>query len=220
MKCRKYCGTFTFTIMRKTILFLAIPILLASCAGNQKKLLVLSHNGPAIDPDNKTIVCKSTTGHEEKELDLSGNVSFKISTAAGDATLNMPEKGYYIMNLKNNDTIIGAYQNLVSADKGGTFITQVDLKKKIDSLQLLLEGKNVSDANRNFYILPNTVVKITSNPDAKIVAPYHPMTSFQPGDDGEAPEVYQFFTIKELRELLENLIKHTKAEVPPPPAKK
>ena len=72
---------------------------------------------------------------------------------------------------------------------------------QLDSLQLLSEGKNVSEKNRNFFILPNQAVKITENTKAMIVGPYHHMTSAETVD-GKAPEVYQFYSIKEIREMI------------------
>lgn len=205
--------------MKKALLFFAIPLLLAGCAANNKKVLVLSHDKPQIDQDKKTIVCTATSGHEEKELEFSGDVSLKVTTAAGEATLSMPTKGYYIANLKNNDTIIGSYLHLQSAGEAQKVMTQVELKAKIDSLEQLIQGKNVSEANRNFFILPNTVAKITDNADATIIAPYHQMTSFPPAEDGKEPEVYRFYPIKEVRDIIANLTKLTKPAETAPAAK-
>jgi len=208
--------------MKKSFLLLALPLFLLACSGNQKKVLVLSHDNPQIDVANSTVTCKAEKGHEERELDISGE-SLKISTVAGDATLTLPGKGYYIANLKNNDTIIGSYVLFTTADKAQNRMTQVELKQKIDSLQQLAQGKNVSAANKNYFILPNTVAKITENTDAQIFAPYHPISGVQPTDDGKAPEVYQFYTANEFRELITKLQKLTIATdstaVTPPPKK-
>jgi len=204
---------FYINVMRKIFLYLLLPLLLASCGNNTKKVLVLTHDNPSINEDAGTVDCKTTRGHVEKELDFKGS-SLKVSTAAGDATLSIPDKGYYIANLKNNDTIIGSYQHFSAQGAAQKVITQDDLKKKIDSLIQLSQGKNVSDANRNYFIPPNTVAKITSNPDAFIVAPYHQMTSIPQQGDKE-PEVYQFYTINEVREMIANLQKLTTPEKSP-----
>ena len=71
----------------------------------------------------------------------------------------------------------------------------------MDSLQLLSEGKNVSEANRNYYILPNKAVKISNYTKSMIVGPYHRMTSAEK-EDGKDPEVYRFYSIKEIREMI------------------
>ncbi|HVX50003.1 MAG TPA: hypothetical protein VHB48_07590 [Chitinophagaceae bacterium] len=198
--------------MKKNLLLFAIPILLVACAGNQKKVLILSHDNPQIDEANYTINCPATRGHEEKELVMSGNVTLKVNTAAGNADINLPDAGYYIVNLKNNDTIIGSYQLFTTADQAHRVMTQADLKQKIDSLEQLVQGKNVSAANRNYFILPNTAAKITPNIDATIIAPYHKMSGVPETAEGKAPEVYEFYTVNEVRETIANLRKLTVAD--------
>lgn len=208
--------------MKKSLLLLTLPIFLLACSGNQKKVLVLSHDKPQIDQANSTVTCKAEKGHEENVLDLTSE-SLKVSTLAGDATLSLQGKGYYIANLKNNDTIIGSYVSFSASDKAqGKVMTQVELKQKIDSLIQLSQGKNVSAANKNYFILPNTAVKITDNVDALVFAPYHPIAGVQATDDGKAPEVYQFFTANEFREMITKLQKLTIADSTgaPAPAKK
>jgi len=199
--------------MKKGLLLLAIPALLVACSGgNQKKVLVLSHDNPQIDEAAGTITAKAPKGHAEKELTLSTD-ALKVSTLAGDATLSLPAKGYYIANLKDNDTIIGSYVALTTdASQASTRLTQDDLKKKLDSLQQLIQNKNVSAANRNYFIPPNTAVKITDNIDATIIAPYHKVSGIPESADGKLPEVYQFFTVNELRETITNLQKLTVAK--------
>lgn len=199
--------------MKKGLLLLAIPALLIACSGgNQKKVLVLSHDGPQIDEAAGTITAKAPKGHAEKELTLTTE-ALKVSTLAGDATLSLPTTGYYIANLKNNDTIIGAYIALTTdASQASTRLTQDVLKKRIDSLQQLMQNKNVSEANRNYFIPPNTAVKITGNIDATIIAPYHTISGIPPAADGKLPEVYRFYTAGELREIIANLQKLTVAK--------
>ena len=89
--------------------------------------------------------------------------------------------------------------------------TQEDLKHDIDSLEQLTEGKNISAANRNFYILPKTTVKISDNLDAFVVGPFHRMTSIEKVD-GKLPEVYRFYSIQEVRETIEKLTALTKSK--------
>jgi len=199
--------------MKKGLLLLAIPALLIACAGgNQKKVLVLSHDNPQVDEAAGTITAKAPKGHVEKELLLSVD-ALKVSTLAGDATINLPAKGYYIANLKDNDTIIGAYVAFTTdASQASTRLTQDVLKKRLDSLQQLIQNKNVSEANRNYFILPNTAVKITDNVDATIIAPYHTISGIPAVADGKAPEVYRFFTANELRATINNLQKLTGAK--------
>jgi hypothetical protein len=73
-----------------------------------------------------------------------------------------------------------------------------------------LTGANVSDAGRNFYILPGKIVRITAETNAKIFGPF---TTIPGGfDAGSVPEIYKFYSIKEIREIVGNLTKMTIAK--------
>jgi hypothetical protein len=188
--------------MKQLITTIVICIFLVACGGD-KKIVVLSKGPAEINTDLKTIKAGEGAGHEEKEAMVSGDkIVFKLSTPAGEATVQLLQNGLYIVNVKN-DTIIGSYQNY-SAPHEQKVMTQDYLKKQIDSLQLLSEGKNVTPANRNFYILPNHAAWVTNNLQALIVGPYHKMTSAETVD-GKSPEVYRFYSIKEIRETIEKL---------------
>ena len=188
----------------KRIFFLLCTILVLSSCGKDKKLVVMSKGPAEINTDAKTIKAKDGSGHEEKEVIVSGDkLVFKLSTPAGEATVEILDNGLYVVNVKN-DTIIGSFQNYGDPRLAKNSITQENLKMQIDSLQLLSEGKNVSPANKNFYILPNHATKITDNTNAMIVGPYHRMSSAETVD-GKAPEVYRFYSIKEIRETISKL---------------
>ncbi len=161
----------------------------------------MSKGEAEISTETNTIKATDGGGHEEKAVTLSGGKTvFKLSTPAGEATVELLENGLYIVNVKN-DTIIGSFQNYSDPKVSQQVMTQETLVKQIDSLQLLSEGKNVSAANRNFFILPNTAKKITDNANAMVVGPYHRMRSAETVD-GKAPEVYRFYSIKEIRETI------------------
>jgi hypothetical protein len=175
-------------------------IALASCSNN--KLVVMSKGAAKINPDAGTIISTDGAGHEQNAV-LTGTKNWTIESPAGKGSFELAEKGLYVVNAKN-DTIIGSFQNYVSSDKAGQVVSQEMVAQKLDSLKLLIEGKNVSAANRNFYILPNQAALVTSNLDADIVGPYHKMTSAA-SKNGEAPEVYRFFSIREIRETIGKL---------------
>ncbi|MEN9684262.1 MAG: hypothetical protein RLZZ28_48 [Bacteroidota bacterium] len=188
--------------MNKHYFFFVFVLILASCS--DKKIVVMSKGPAVINTDAKTITAKEGAGHEEKEITLGGGkMVFKLNTPAGEAVVELLENGLYIVNVKN-DTIIGSFVKYGDPKKAQTSVTQEELKKQTDSLQLLLEGKNVSEANRNFFILPNTAKKITDNTKAMIVGPYHRMTSAETVD-GKAPDVYRFYSIREIREMIVKL---------------
>ena len=87
-------------------------------------------------------------------------------------------------------------------------MSQEELKHDIDSLQHLVTGQNASAASRAFFIPPNTATKITANTDATIIGPFHQMTSIEQKGN-EAPEVYRFYSVKEVRETIDKLQKLT-----------
>lgn len=185
--------------MKQVLYFLIAIVLLASC--KEKKMIVMSKGRAEVNTDAKTIKASDGPGHEEQEVTLgSGKTVFKLSTPAGEATVEMLENGLYVVNVKN-DTIIGSYQKYSDPKSTQQVISQDNLKKQIDSLQLLAASKNVSTANRNFYILPNQAVRITENTNAMVVGPYHRMRSAEKVD-GKDPEVYRFYSIKEVREMI------------------
>ena len=189
--------------MRKFTIYASF-LALTACSDSAKKLIVMS-KGPA-DIDAKALTVKATdgSGHEEKTFVLgSGSYTLKLSSPAGEGTSEVKEDGLYVVNVKN-DTIIGSFQNYVKPSEANALITQEQLKHRLDSLQLLSEGKNVSAANKNFFITPNQAIKITDNRDAIIVGPYHQMTSAETVN-GKAPDVFRFFSIKEIRETIEKL---------------
>lgn len=180
-------------------------ILLASCSSNVKKILILSRGKATVNQDAKTIEVDDGTGHEEQtvEFNTGDKFSLKVKSQAGEATIEIPENGYYVLNLKN-DTTLGSYQNYGSAEERKTSFSQEDVAKQLDSLTQFVANQNVSPAKRNFYLLPNTGIKLTNNLDAFIVGPYHQMTSVAK-EEGKEPEVYRFYSIKEVREKIDKI---------------
>jgi hypothetical protein len=133
--------------------FVLISLLVFTSCSN-KKLVVMSKGDAKINADAGTIQSTDGAGHEQNAV-LTGTKQWTIESPAGKSSFELAEKGLYVVNAKN-DTIIGSFQNYVSADKAGQVISQEIVTQKLDSLKLLVEGKNVSAANRNFYILPNS----------------------------------------------------------------
>ncbi|TAF53628.1 MAG: hypothetical protein EAZ62_04335 [Sphingobacteriia bacterium] len=190
----------------KNILAFALLLTLAACSSNPKTLVVMSKGKAEVDLNAQTIKATDGSGHEEQTINLSQEPAiFQLNTPAGEAKVELKGTGLYVVNVKN-DTIIGAYQNYTSAEKAQNMISQEALKTKTDSLKQLVEGKNVSAANRNYYILPNQVAKISENPAAQVVGPYHRMRSAE-RVDGKDPEIYRFYSIKEIREMISKLEK-------------
>jgi hypothetical protein len=189
-------------------LLLCVTLGFASCKGHEKKILVYASSDIQVDNTKQHITVTEGTTHHEQELDFTGAgpVTLDIQSPAGKLSLSANEDGYYIVNLKN-DTVIGSFQH-VGTEGGSGRITQEIAKQKLDSLQKLVQDQNVSEANRNYFIVPGKIVKISSNPNAKVFGPFTTI----PGsfDAGSVPEIYKFYSMKEVREIIDNLQKATK----------
>ncbi len=187
-------------------------LFLAACSSNHKKIIVYLKGNSTVNEDAKTIIASEGSGSDEKIISYktADKVDLKITGLGDEGTISIDQDGLFILNAKT-DTIIGSFQKYSDPRLTQTMKTQEDLKHDIDSLKRLTEGKNISAANRNFYILPKTAVKISDNLDAFVVGPFHRMTSIEKVD-GKLPEVYRFYSIQEVRETIEKLTALTKAK--------
>lgn len=195
----------------KKIILPSLLFILFGCKTETRNIVVYSNNEGTVDKDAKTITQKETSGHVENEISYSSAVSIVLKGPGGEKTFDIQEPGYYVINAKANDTIIGGYQKFSAASEAKTTFTQEDIQRSVDSLKNLLAGNTVSGNNPTFFILPYTDQKITSNTDATIVGPYHKISSVE-SKDGKEPEVYRFYSIKEIRETVDNLEKLGKGE--------
>lgn len=192
--------------MKKITLLSFIVVAFIACSKNEKKIIVLNKGTAVIDVSGKTITLKDGGGNQDQEMYYNSANAITLQVKGEkEMSIDIPDNGYYILNLKN-DTIIGSRQNFVNPEtlQTDTFrvITQEVIKKSVDSLIALTEGKNVSEANQNYFILPYTAVKVTNNVNATIIAPYHNIRSIEQNGK-EQPEVYRFYSIKEVREKIE-----------------
>jgi hypothetical protein len=176
---------------------------LTACTAHSKKILVYARSDIKVDETQENITVTEGTAFHQKELDFKGSdpVTLNVVSPSGKFTLVAAEDGLYIDNLKN-DTLVGSYQH-VGAEGGDAKITQDLLKQKVDSLQKLVAGQNVNAANRNYFILPGKIVKITSETRAKVFGPFTTI----PGsfDASSVPEIYKFYSISEVREIISKL---------------
>lgn len=160
---------------------------------------------------DNNVTMKDGSGYVEETVEIKADkpVTWNVSSPSGKTTINIPEEnGFYILNLKT-DTIVGSRQD-IGKDLGGGRMTQEELKVKIDSLHKLVTGTNVSFGGRNYFILPNQLIKISQNKEARIFGPFTKIPATLDADqDGKAPEIYKFYTNTEMRELIDNLQKLT-----------
>jgi len=186
-----------------TVLSLAALLSLAACKGHHKKVIVYAGSDIQVDNTKTNITIGEGGPLHQQDLDFSGGdpVTLNVQTPSGKLTLEVPEDGLFIANLKN-DTIVGSYQR-TGAEAGSNRITRDQLKPMVDSLQKLVLGENVSAANRNYFILPNHIAKISSTAEAKVFGPYTTIPSSF--DAASVPEIYKFYSIKEIREIIAKL---------------
>jgi len=186
--------------MKYSVVAIAVVMLLAACGGAEKKVLVMGRG--EITVNGALVTIKDGTGHAEQEVTVSGaNITIDKDGVKKDFAVS--ENGYYILNFKT-DTVIGARQKLgVDLNNKGV-ITQEQMQGILDSLNNLVLGKNVSAANQNYFILPGQLQKVSANINARVYGPFRKIAAQQALDeDGKEPEIYKFYTNREMRDQIE-----------------
>lgn len=186
----------------------AIALLATACSSKPKggKKLVVMSSGK-LKPEGTTIGFEPGNQHNEVELKYDGaeKVTVTIKGPGGDKTYDLPEDGTYLLNLKS-DTMIGSLVNFGGAN-GPASISTEQLHNIIDSTQQLILGQNASDEKKTYFLVPSSVKKISTNLNATLIGPYKNIPYKVEADkDGNAPEMYKFFTNKQKREALNELI--------------
>ncbi len=189
-----------------SFLFLTILASLTACKGHEKKILVYASSDIQVDDSKQHITVSDGTTHHEQILDFSTGdpVTLEVQSPSGKISITAADDGFYILNLKN-DTVVGSLRH-VGTDNGIVpHYTQDQMKHIIDSVQKLMAGQNISEANRNYFIAPGKLVRISSETKGKVFGPY---TSI-PGsfDPASVPEIFKFYTVPEERENIARLQK-------------
>lgn len=163
-----------------------------------------------VDEATKTITLTPGTQHNEAELILTDkDKAVTVKSSEGDNSFEVPETGLYLLNLKT-DTLIGNMVNFGNAGVPPSISTE-QLEHIIDSTQQLINGQNASDEKKTYFIVPKTIKKLTTNLNAQLINPYNNIPYKVEADkDGKAPEIYKFFTAKQKRESLNELIERMK----------
>jgi hypothetical protein len=190
-----------------SFLFLSTLVCLTACKGHEKKILVYASSDIQVDETKQHITVSEGTTHHEQEVDFNTGspVTLDVQSPQGKTSVTATDDGLYILNLKI-DTIVGSYQHVGANGKNNVSLDEA--KHALDSLQKLVQDQNVSEANRNYFVAPGKMVKITAETNAKVFGPY---TSI-PGsfDAGSVPEIYKFYTVPEVREIIARLENATK----------
>ena len=127
-----------------------------------EKIIVYANNSAAINEEAKTVVNKDNTGHIDKTFTYNSGDKVTINITFMDGktvAVDIPEDGYYIVNTKARDTIIGGYQKYSTPQEANRIMTQDELKHNIDSLKQMVTGANTSAANRTFLFFPEQLLK-------------------------------------------------------------
>ena len=190
--------------MKKTqiiLLMLATFCFATGCSeGEQKKVLVMASG--KVNINGNVVTLDPGTTHNENEVNVTGD-KITVTSPSGSQDFPVTEAGLYILNIKN-DTLVGSYQR-IGTESSQTVITQENLRTRLDSLNQLLTGTNVNSKNRNYFIPPNQITKITSNAGAQIIGPYKTVPGSFEG--GKEHEIYKFYTNKEMHEIVGKLSK-------------
>lgn len=184
----------------------------AACSGSgEKKILIMASGTLTVDEkDQKNIKVEPGTRHTEKEILLDGNdkQTLTVQGVEGNKTYDVSESGHYILNLKP-DTLVGGIVRYGTGGRTGN-LTGEDVDHIIDSTQKLMTGQNASDESKTYFIVPFSLKRISANLESRIIGPYNGIPGTVDSDSGKTPEMYKFFTNKQKRESVEDLIKERK----------
>jgi hypothetical protein len=184
-----------------SIIIIILVIIFSSCSkGGGKKVVVMASG--EVQVNGNTITLQPGTTHNEIIFVPDGD-SIIVNSPSGNMGFSVKEDGLYLLNLKK-DTLIGSYQR-TGTDNSQQVISQENIWQRVDSLNQLMAGKNVSEAAKNYNIPPFTIARITRNTDAQIIGPYRKLpASFDPSQEHE---VYKFYTTKEIMEIISKVKK-------------
>jgi hypothetical protein len=185
-----------------SLLLLFVTLLFGACKSHQKRILLYANSNIQVDESQKNITVEEGNTQVEKELDFSGSdeVTLNITGPQGHYTLVAKEDGYWLANLKS-DTVLGSMQHI--GLKAQTRITQEELKKQLDSLNLLVKGANVSADSKNYFVAPGKIVKISDNTNVKVFGPFTSIPN--DFDAGTVSEVYKFYNLSEVNQIIRKL---------------
>jgi hypothetical protein len=186
------------------IAFCLFVICFAGCSGGGYKKIVVFASGKLTVTD-KTIKVEPGFTHNEQELFFKEDKITLVVQGAGDKTFDLTDNGVYLLNLQT-DTLIGGVVNYGATGPPAS-ITVEALDHIIDSTQQLMTGVNASDAKRTFFIPPFTIKKITEKDNARLIGSFKGIPyKVEEDNAGNIPEVFKFFTTKQKRETLNELM--------------
>lgn len=160
-----------------------------------------------IDESKQNIKVEPSNTHNEEELVFNSGdkITLNVDGGNGVKTFDVTDDGVYLLNLKV-DTLTGGMVNYGTTGRAGS-MSREQLDRMIDSTQKLIIGQDVSDDKKNYFLIPWNIKKITANTSARLIGPYKGIPYKVDQDaSGKPVEVYKFFTNKQQRESLNDLL--------------
>ena len=191
----------------KSLLLLSFVVFLSACTSHQKKILIYANSNIQVDESQKNITVTDGNTQVERELNFTGSdpVVLNISCPQGHFTLEAREDGFWLANLKK-DTIVGSLQR--TGNTAHNRITQEELNHRLDSLNQLVKGMNVSAQAKNYFIAPSKIEKISDNTNVKIFGPFTSIPN--DFDAGSVSEIYKFYNLSEVNTIIQKLTEMSK----------
>jgi hypothetical protein len=189
-----------------TVYFVAPGFIACSGGSNSEKKIVIMASGK-ITVTDKTIKLDPSLTHNEQEVIFKDDkLTLTIQSTSGtNKTFDLTDNGTYLLNLQT-DTLIGGIVNYGAIGMPGS-ISAEEMDHIIDSTQQLMQGLNTNDAKGPFYILPFNIKKISPKGNTKVVGSFKGIPYKNEADsDGNLPDVIKFFSVKQKRETLKDLM--------------
>ena len=171
---------------------------------NAAKRVVIMASGKVILEGNTISLDPSFTHTEADQTFKDDKLQLTLKkTGDPDKTFTLDQDGVYVINLQN-DTLIGSTINYGEQGRPGR-ITAEMLDHIIDSTKALMNGS--STAKDAYFLPPLTLKKVSDKLNTKVIGAYKGIPYSNEADNtGKVPDVIKFFTNKDKREALEDLI--------------
>ena len=160
-----------------------------------------------MDQSKQNIKIEPSNTHTEEELVFNSGdkITLNVDGPNGVKTFDVTDDGIYLLNLKL-DTLTGGMVKYSTEGRSGS-MSREQLDRMIDSTQQLIVGQNVSDEKKNYFIIPWNIKKVSANTTARLIGPYKGIP-YKVDEDasGKPVEIYKFFTNKQQRESLNDLL--------------
>lgn len=199
-----------YTMKKLRIIYAcSIALFCIACSGNagktEKKVMIMA-SGKITVTDKTVEVDPSLTHNEQQVVFTDEKVALVVKSTAGSSkTFDLAENGVYLLNLQT-DTLIGGLVNYGSIGMPGS-ISAEEMDHIIDSTQKLMLGQNTNDARGPYFIPPFQLKKISTKSNTKVVGSFKGIPyKNEPDSDGNLPDVIKFFSVKQKRETLKDLM--------------